>query len=65
MARGMDKRRAAPSGGGVRTIFHRTISPLCSPVQARDMRGAWQDHYSKWWMVTCEHLSAELVELVP
>lgn len=44
-----------------RTIFTRFVPP----VQAWDMRGAWQDYYSKWWMLTREHFSAELVELVP
>lgn len=44
-----------------RTIFTRFVPP----VHARDMRGTWQDYYAKWWMLTREHLSSELVELVP
>jgi nicotinamidase-related amidase len=43
-----------------KAIFTRFIPP----VRAGDMPGTWRDYYAKWWMLTREHLPAELVELV-
>jgi nicotinamidase-related amidase len=44
-----------------RTIFTRFLPPP-SPEQAA---GTWRDYYRKWWMMTGEHLSPELLQLVP
>ena len=44
-----------------RTIFTRFLPPS-SPEQAA---GTWRDYYRKWWMMTGEHLSPELLQLVP
>lgn len=44
-----------------KTIFTRFIPPL----RAQDMPGAWQEYYRKWWMLTREHMAAEMAELVP
>lgn len=44
-----------------RTIFTRFIPPRSAEAAA----GAWCDYYQKWWMMTGQHLQAEMVELVP
>jgi len=42
------------------TIFTRFVPPRA----ADDMWGEWRDYYTKWWMMTGEHLPSEMVELV-
>jgi nicotinamidase-related amidase len=44
-----------------RTIFTRFIPPH----KAADMPGAWRTYYEKWWMMTREHLPADLVDVLP
>lgn len=44
-----------------RTIFTRFLPPK----QADDVNGSWKDYYQKWWMMTGEHLSEELLDLSP
>jgi nicotinamidase-related amidase len=44
-----------------RTVFTRFVPPL----RAQDARGSWKDYYEKWWMMTGEHLSEELLDLAP
>jgi nicotinamidase-related amidase len=43
-----------------RTIFTRFLPPQ----DAADMPGQWQDYYRKWWMMTRQHLSSDLIELI-
>ncbi|TAV41649.1 cysteine hydrolase family protein [Rhizobium leguminosarum] len=42
-----------------RTVFTRFVPPL----RVQDAHGTWNDYYRKWWMMTGEHLSEELLEL--
>ncbi|MBB4184598.1 cysteine hydrolase family protein [Sinorhizobium terangae] len=42
------------------TIFTRFIPP----VNAAGMPGTWGAYYTKWWMMTGEHLPAGMVELI-
>ncbi|MFC3075485.1 cysteine hydrolase family protein [Shinella pollutisoli] len=44
-----------------RTIFTR----FCPPARPADAPGMWRAYYEKWWMMTQEHLPAELLGLVP
>ncbi|MBB3527077.1 cysteine hydrolase family protein [Rhizobium sp. BK456] len=44
-----------------RTIFTRFVPP---PHRAT-ARGMWRAYYEKWWMMTGEHLHAELVDILP
>jgi nicotinamidase-related amidase len=44
-----------------RTIFTRFLPPR----QPECAVGAWQDYYRRWWMMTGEHLSPEMLDLVP
>ncbi|WP_438753641.1 cysteine hydrolase family protein [Pararhizobium sp. O133] len=43
------------------TIFTRFIPP----EHASDMNGTWRDYYTKWWMLTREHLPDGFIDLVP
>ncbi|MDG3576401.1 cysteine hydrolase [Rhizobium sp. YJ-22] len=43
-----------------RTIFTRFMPPRTP----EDMPGQWRDYYRKWWMMTGEHLPAEMTEVV-
>lgn len=42
------------------TIFTRFVPP----IHASDLPGKWQDYYTKWRMMTGEHLSPELIDLI-
>jgi len=44
-----------------RTIFSRFLPP----VRAADAKGLWRAYYEKWWMMTGEHLPAEMYGLLP
>lgn len=44
-----------------KTIFTRFMPPL----RASQAAGMWKAYYEKWWMMTREHLSGELVDLLP
>jgi nicotinamidase-related amidase len=44
-----------------RTIFTRFVPP----ARADQMPGKWRDYYQKWWMMTGEHLSHDLIDLAP
>lgn len=44
-----------------RTVFTRFVPP----ARADAMPGLWRSYYEKWWMMTTEHLPAEMVDLVP
>ena len=44
-----------------RTIFSRFLPPTC-PTNAT---GMWRAYYEKWWMMTAEHLPAEMYGLLP
>lgn len=44
-----------------RTIFSRFIPP----ARAGDAPGMWRTYYEKWWMMTAEHLPAEMYGLLP
>ncbi len=44
-----------------RTIFTRFIPP----ERAADAGGLWRSYYEKWWMMTGEHLPAEMRALMP
>lgn len=44
-----------------RTIFSRFLPPL----RAADATGMWRTYYEKWWMMTAEHLPAEMYGLLP
>ncbi|MDF0664051.1 MULTISPECIES: isochorismatase family cysteine hydrolase [unclassified Rhizobium] len=44
-----------------RTIFTRFIPP----PHRTAARGMWRAYYEKWWMMTGEHLHAELVDILP
>ncbi len=44
-----------------RTIFTRFLTPETKDAA----KGSWQNYYEKWWMMTGEHLPAEMLELVP
>lgn len=44
-----------------KTIFTRFVPPM----RAGQAAGMWKTYYEKWWMMTGEHLSAELVDLLP
>lgn len=35
------------------------------PERQEDAKGAWRDYYRKWWMMTGEHLSPDLLQLLP
>jgi nicotinamidase-related amidase len=43
-----------------RTVFTRFMPP----EKPGDVPGTWQDYYRKWWMMTGEHLSREMVDLI-
>lgn len=43
------------------TIFSRFLPPTC-PTNAT---GMWRAYYEKWWMMTAEHLPAEMYGLLP
>jgi len=43
------------------TIFTLFLTPE-TPAAAQ---GAWKEYYRKWWMMTGEHLSPDLLQLVP
>jgi nicotinamidase-related amidase len=43
-----------------RTLFTRFIPPR----KAEEMHGQWRVYYEKWWMMTREHLPAEMFDLV-
>ncbi|MCZ4089199.1 cysteine hydrolase family protein [Sinorhizobium psoraleae] len=43
-----------------RTVFTRFIPPRT----AAGMPGTWAAYYSKWWMMTGEHLPADMIELI-
>lgn len=44
-----------------RTIFTRFVPPR-NPAA---LPGTWRDYYQKWWMMTGEHLPAEMIDLIP
>ena len=44
-----------------RTIFSRFLPP----ARATDATGMWRNYYEKWWMMTTEHLPAEMCGLLP
>lgn len=44
-----------------RTIFSRFLPPA-RPTNAT---GMWRAYYEKWWMMTAEHLRAEMYDLLP
>lgn len=44
-----------------RTIFSRFLPP----VRSADAEGLWRAYYEKWWMMTGEHLPAEMYGLLP
>lgn len=44
-----------------RTIFSRFLPP----IHAADATGMWRAYYEKWWMMTAEHLPAEMYGLLP
>ncbi|MGJ7043522.1 nicotinamidase-related amidase [Shinella sp. BE166] len=44
-----------------KTIFTRFVPPR----KAADAYGSWRAYYEKWWMMTREHLSNDLVDVLP
>ncbi|WP_345483443.1 cysteine hydrolase [Shinella granuli] len=44
-----------------RTIFSRFLPP----TRPADAAGMWRVYYEKWWMMTAEHLPAEMYGLLP
>lgn len=42
------------------TIFTRFVPP----DRSDELPGKWRDYYEKWWMMTGQHLSPELVDLI-
>ena len=42
-----------------------TFSRFCPPDRASDAPGMWRAYYQKWWMMTGEHLSSDMLALVP
>jgi len=44
-----------------RTIFTRFLTPETKDAA----KGTWRNYYEKWWMMTGDHLPAEMLELVP
>ncbi|AOF93025.1 isochorismatase family cysteine hydrolase [Sinorhizobium sp. RAC02] len=42
-----------------------TFTRFCPPVRPSDAHGMWRTYYEKWWMMTGEHLSPDLLALVP
>ena len=44
-----------------RTVFTRFIPPENPDA----LSGTWQAYYSKWWMMTGEHLPQDMVDIVP
>lgn len=44
-----------------RTIFSRFLPP----ARPADAHGMWRAYYEKWWMMTAEHLPAEMYGLLP
>lgn len=49
--------RACPE----QTIFTRFVPPRTPDT----MPGRWRDYYTKWWMMTGEHLPSDMVALTP
>jgi nicotinamidase-related amidase len=43
-----------------RTIFTRFVPPR----SAADLPGKWREYYTKWWMMTGEHVDQGLIDLV-